>query len=304
MARPAPTEVKRIACVGSGTIGGGWATYFLSKGFDVVATDPGPDAKENLHRLLDFAWPKVMQLDPAPDAAKERLTFTADLEEAVADADFIQESAPDYEDLKIDLFERIGKAARPDTVIASSSSVFLPSRLASKCANPQRCVVGHPFAPSYLLPLVEVVGGEKTDPAVMDWAMAFYDGIGKKALRLKKEIESYISNRLQHVVGEEAARLVEAGVCDYDDIDVAVAYGPGMRWAFAGPAMCSHLGGGKGGLEHMIEHFGWSYSEAAKANMYASVERMSKGKDIDALENWRDANLLAQMKHVKMTGDY
>ena len=304
MTRPNPDNVKRITCVGAGTIGGGWATYYLSRGFDVVATDPGPDAQAALEHFVDFAWPKVQELGTTPGAAKERLTFTSDLAEAVADADFIQESAPDYEDLKIGLFTQIGAAARPDTVIASSSSVFLPTRLASQCAHPERCVIGHPFTPSYIVPLVEVVGGEKTSPEVMDWTMSFYTGIGKKALRLKKEIESYVSNRLQHVVAEEAAKLVEAGICDYDDIDVAVSYGPGLRWAFAGPAMCTHLGGGKGGLEHNLEHFGWRYSDAAKQNLFDSVERMAKGKDIEELEEWRDKNLLAQLKHVKMTGNY
>jgi len=304
MSRPDPENVKRIACVGAGTIGGGWATYFLSRGFDVVATDPGADAQATLEHFVDFAWPKVQELGISPGAAKERLTFTSDLSEAVADADFIQESAPDYEDLKIGLFEKIGDAARPETVIASSSSVYLPTKLASNCTNPERCIIGHPFTPSYIVPLVEVVGGEQTSDEVMDWSMNFYNGIGKKALRLKKEIESYVSNRLQHVVAQEAASLVEAGICDYDDIDVAVSYGPGLRWAFAGPAMCSHLGGGKGGLKHMIEHFGWKYSNEAKDNLFDSIERMAKGKDIEELEDWRDKNLLNQLKHVKMTGDY
>ena len=297
-------NVKQVTCVGVGTIGAGWAAYYLSRGYDVVATDPGPHARANLDRVVNDAWPVVMQLNPSPDADRSRLRFTPDLADAVARADFIQESAPDREDLKIALFKEIDAHAPVDCIIASSSSDFLPTNLASQCKHPGRCIIGHPFAPSYLMPLVEVVGGEKTSDDAMNWAMDFYNHIGKKALRLKKEINSYIANRLQHVVLKEASALVESGICNFDDIDDAMCYGPGMRWAFAGPAMCYHLGGGKGGLEAMIEQFGFDGSEQAQQNLIASVKRMSAGKDMDALENWRDANLVLMYEKLKMSGDF
>ena len=208
MTRPEPENVERVACVGTGTIGGGWAAYFLSRGMDVIATDPGNDARETLERIVTGAWPKLESLGLAPGADPGRLRFTTSVEEAVDQAQFVQESAPDKEDLKIELFERIAGAAPADTVISSSSSKFLPSRLSTRATHPERCIVGHPFAPSYLIPLVEVVGGEKTSDEVLDWAVRFYRHAGKRPLRLKKEIEAYVANRIQHAVLAEAANLM------------------------------------------------------------------------------------------------
>ena len=299
MSRPDPNAAKTVTCVGAGTIGAGWAAYFLSQGLDVIATDPGADAEQRMLTNIDGAWPKLEQLGLAEGASRDRLRFTASLEDAVAATDFIQESAPDYEDLKIELFERMDAHAPSDVIISSSSSKFLPTSLASRCKHPQRCIVGHPFVPSYLVPLVEVVGGEKTTDAVMDWAMAFYTRVGKKALRLKKEIDAYIANRLQHVVFEEASRLVEQGICDFPDIDDAMRYGPGMRWAFAGPMMCYHLGGGKGGVHHMIDHFGWRGPEGQDQVLISAVESTVGDVDVDTLEQKRDDNLLLMMKGFK-----
>jgi carnitine 3-dehydrogenase len=297
--RKAIDNIKTITCVGVGTIGAGWATYYLSRGFNVIATDPGKDAEQNLHKVVDDAWHIVMQLNPSDGASRDNLSFTDNLEEAVKDTDFIQESAPDREDLKINLFKQIDSFAPNECIIASSSSDFLPTRLASECEYPERCIIGHPFAPSYLMPLVEVVGGEKTDPNALNWSMDFYNAIGKKALLLKKEINSYVANRFQNVVLTEAISMVEKGICDFDDIDAAMSYGPGLRWAFAGPAMCYHLGGGKGGLEAMIEQFGFDGNEDATRNLIKSVKKMSQGKTMDELEHWRDENLLTMIKNLK-----
>lgn len=299
MSRPDPSNVRLVACVGAGTIGAGWAAYFLARGMDVIATDPDAQGEAKLRRFVDLAWPKLTQLGLAEDASPDRLRYASSVAETVAKADFIQESAPDWEDLKIGLFEEIGAAARDDVVIASSSSKFLPSRIASNCAHPERCIVGHPFAPSYLMPLVEVVGGERTDDEVMDWAMAFYDGIGKVALRLKREIESYIANRLQHVVFDEMHRLVDAGICDYKDVDTAMRFGPGLRWAFAGPLTCLHMGGGQGGLKGFIDHFGWSGPEALEAAAVGEIDKLYGDLTMDQIEAWRDGNLLAMLGSLK-----
>lgn len=303
MTRPDPDKVGRVACIGAGTIGGGWAAWFLSRGMDVVASDPGPDAEDLLRDLVMRAWRPLEQLGLAPGASPSRLTFTGDVAEAVSGAQFIQESAPDDLELKIDLVARIDAAAPATTVIASSSSRFLPSDITSRCTRPERCIVGHPFTPSYLVLLVEVVGGEKTDRQVMDWACAFYNAAGKKALRLKKEIEGYIANRLQFAVFAEMHRLVEGGICDYADVDVAMRYGPGMRWAFAGPLLCSHLGGGQGGLAGFINHFGWSGPEQLEAVARAEVEALYGRLSLSELEAWRDQNLLAMMANLKMEPD-
>ncbi len=299
MTRPDPHDVKRIACVGTGAIGGGWAAYFLAHGIDVIATDPGPDAEARLAHIIDVAWPSLEKIGLAPGARRDRLRFTTDVEDAVADADFIQESALDHEDLKIELFARLDAAAREDVVIASSSSHFLPTRIASQCVHPERCIVGHPFAPSYLLPLVEVVGGERTDAAVMDWSMAFYSAVGKRAVRLKKEIESYISNRLQLVVQAEVNRLVEAGVCDYRDADDALVYGPGLRWAFAGPLACWNMAGGLGGIRGSIKHWGWRGPEGLDQVAIGEVDAMIGDLTMDEVHAWRDENLLMLLEGLK-----
>lgn len=293
MTRPLPTDAKTIACVGGGYIGSGWAACFLAAGKDVVMSDPGPDAEAKARVVIDQAWPYLEKLGLAKGARRDRFRFAASVKDAVAEADFVQESAPDREDLKIELFAEMDAHARPDTVLASSSSAFVPSNLQSKCKHPERVVIGHPFAPSYLIPLVEVVGGKKTSPDAMQWAFDFYESVGKKSMMLKNEIEAYVANRIQHVVFEEAASLVADGICTYDDIDTAVAYGPGLRWAFAGPVTCYHLGGGKGGIRHMIDHFGWKRDEQAKKDLLDSVDSRYGHLDIAELERWRDDNLLA-----------
>ena len=299
MARPAPSEVGKVACVGTGTIGGGWVSYFLSRGMEVGACDSAPGAEAALRERVAAAWPKLERLGLADGASQDDLRFESEVAAAVGDAEFVQESVFDHEDLKTAVFEQIDAATRPDTVLSSSSSRFLPTRIASRCRRPERCIVGHPFTPSYLLPLVEVVGGEKTDPEVLDWSVAFFNGIGKHALRLRKEIEFYVSNRLQHVIGEEIHRLVDAGICSYEEADRAVVRGPGLRWAFMGPLLCQHLGGGRGGIRGSIAHFGWSGPAHLEAGAVAEVEAMSNHLDMASLESWRDDNILSMLESFR-----
>lgn len=291
--------VRRAACIGTGTIGSGWAALFLARGLRVSAWDPAPDAAASLARSIESAWSKLERLGLAEGASPERLVFTPSLAEAVADAEFIQESAPDDEALKIRLVAEIDAASPPAAVIASSSSRFLPTRIASACRHPERVIVGHPFVPAYLVPLVEVVGGERTSQSVMTRAAAFYAHLGKRPLELKKEIEAYVANRLQHALFEEALRLVDAGVCDYDDIDRAVTWGPGFRWAVIGPMLHRHLGGGKGGVRHMIEHFGWRGAPGKEREFIDAVETRWGHVSIEALESWRDDNLIAMIEHLE-----
>jgi len=298
MGLPDPKSVQRVTCVGTGTIGGGWAAYFLAQGMDVVASDPGPQAEKNLFNLVERAWPKLQELGVVEGASPDRLRFESDLAAALADTQFVQESAPDREDLKVELFSQLDAATSPDVVLSSSSSQFLPTRIAARCSHPERVIIGHPFAPSYLLPLVEVVGGEKTDEAVLDWAMTFYTAIGKHALKLQNEIESYISNRLQSAVITEINNLVQAGICNYEEADRAVVYGPGLRWAFAGPMLCAHMGGGIGGIRGSIAHWGWGGPEELEEQVISEAEN-SAGTDMAAIESWRDDNLLLMLKQLK-----
>jgi 3-hydroxyacyl-CoA dehydrogenase len=285
--------------VGTGTIGAAWAACFLSRGIEVFATDPNPAAGAHLEKAIDAAWPKLAAIGLPSEADRSQLRFTSDMTEAVSGADFIQESAPDNEDLKIELIGQISESCPIDSVIASSSSTFLPSRLASRCRNPERIIVGHPFVPVYLIPLVEVVGGAQTSPDVLDWAAGFYDRLGKAPLRLKTEIEGYIANRLQRVVFEEALALVANGICDYDDIDKAVTLGPGLRWAIQGPILHRHLGGGKGGVRHMIDHFGWDGEAGGEHQFIEAIHDRWGHTTIDELEDWRDDNLVTMLKHLR-----
>jgi 3-hydroxyacyl-CoA dehydrogenase len=233
-----------VAVIGTGVIGAGWAALFLAHGLDVVATDPAPGAEERLRGALE-------------GAATDRLRFVADAGEAAAGADFVQENGPEREDVKHALFAVLDEAARPDVILASSSSGLLPSDIARGCPHhPERVVVGHPFNPPHLIPLVEVVPGRRTTPEVVDRAVEFYTAVGKRPIRLAHELPGHVANRLQAALWQEAYSLVERGVATVADIDTAIAYGPGLRWAVLGPFLNQHLSGGAGGLAHILRHLG------------------------------------------------
>jgi carnitine 3-dehydrogenase len=247
-------DVRRVAVVGTGVIGASWAALFLAHGLDVVATDPAPGAEKRLRADVAAAWPTVA---PVEGASQDRLTFTPDPADAVAEADFVQENGPEREDVKHDLVAVLDGAARPDVVIASSSSGMLPTAIARGCPHhPERLLVGHPFNPPHLIPLVEVVPGERTSEDAIERALAFYSALGKRPIRLRQEVPGHVANRLQAALWQEAYSLVERGVATVADIDAAIANGPGLRWAILGPFANKHLSGGDGGLAHDLEHLG------------------------------------------------
>ncbi|HEU0102185.1 MAG TPA: 3-hydroxyacyl-CoA dehydrogenase NAD-binding domain-containing protein [Mycobacteriales bacterium] len=251
------TDVRTVAVVGTGVIGGSWAASFLAAGLDVVATDPAPDAEQRLRADVAAHWPALTRAGLAPGASPERLSFTRDVAAAAAAADFVQENGPEREDVKHEVFGVLDAAARPDVVLASSSSGLLPSRIALGCPkHAERVVIGHPFNPPHLIPLVEVVPGARTDPRSVDAAMAFYRGIGKRPIRLRQELPGHVANRLQAALWREAYSLVQQGVASVSDIDTAISQGPGLRWALLGPFANQHLSGGPGGLAHVLEHLG------------------------------------------------
>lgn len=252
----AENDVCRVCLVGTGVIGYGWAARCLGAGLDVIATDPAPGAEERLRDGVESAWPALERVGLSEGASKDRLSFTADLAEAVSEADFIQESVPEREDLKMDLLARVDAIARPEAIIASSTSGFLPTRLQSECQRPERVVVGHPFNPVYLLPLVEVVGGEQTSPQTIQRAMDFYRAIGMRPLHVRKEIEGHLSDRLQEALWRENLHLVAEGVATPGELDEAIIYGPGLRWALMGVNLTFHMAGGDEGMAHMLEQFG------------------------------------------------
>ncbi|MFE6985223.1 3-hydroxyacyl-CoA dehydrogenase NAD-binding domain-containing protein [Streptomyces griseus] len=300
----APEDVRRVACVGAGVIGGGWAAHFLARGYDVTAWDPAPDAADRLRRLVAAAWPALEQLGLADGASQDRLTVTATLEEAVAEAQFVQESAPEKLDLKRDLLARLDAAAPAGTVIASSTSGYPMTDMQTEAADPGRLVVGHPFNPPYLIPLVEVVGGDRTAPAAVDWASRFYAVAGKSVITMDREVPGFIANRLQEALWREALHMVANGEATVQEIDASITEGPGLRWAVMGPMLTFALAGGEGGMAHMLDHFGpslkspWTRLEAPELDralyeaVVAGCEEAADGRSIADLVAERDRGVI------------
>ncbi len=300
--------IKRVALIGTGVIGASWATLFLAHGLDVVATDPAADAEATLRAIVARQWPAAERLGLAPGASQSRLTFVPSAEEAVATADFIQESGPERLGVKRDLYRRLDAAARPDTVLASSSSGLLISDVQDVCAHPERVVLGHPFNPPHLIPLVEVVGGKATQRWAIDTAMNFYRSVGKRPILLKKEVKGHIANRLQAALWREAFSLAAEGVASVADIDTAIAHGPGLRWALLGPFLNLHLSGGAGGLKHTLDHLGAPIEEwwrdlgqvriddGLKSILVAGADDELAGRPIEEIVAERDDVLLTLLR--------
>jgi 3-hydroxyacyl-CoA dehydrogenase len=296
--------------IGTGVIGSGWVVYFLSRGIEVRATDPAPGMKDRLAAFIRQAWPAVRELGLAPDADPDAWTFEADVEEAVRGAQFVQENGPDDEEVKRRVFARIDAVAPPEVAIASSSSALLMTPIQKGLRHPGRCFLGHPFNPPHMIPLVEVSGGEETDAAVLDWAVAFYAAIGKKPARLNREISGHIAGRLGAAVWREAVSLVDQGIADAEAVDAAMTHGPGLRYALAGPTMIFHMGGGPGGLRHYLEHLGasqerrWASMVVPKLTpelcekLIAGAEAQAAGRSVAELEADRDACLAAILKAI------
>ena len=246
--------IRRIAIVGTGVIGASWAAQYLARGFDVVATDPAPNAEANMRKYVDDAWKVLTTIGVSSGAARERLSFIPEMKAALSQADFVQENGPERADFKAKLFADMDDATPPDSIIASSSSSLTMSVIQSKCKRPERCLIGHPFNPPHIIPLVEVVGGTKTSPAAIEQAMKFYASIGKKPILLRKEFPGHAANRLQAALYREVLYLIEQGVLSVADADDVVSWGPGLRWGIMGPSLQFHIGGGAGGINHFMEH--------------------------------------------------
>lgn len=303
-------EFKKIGIVGTGVIGASWAAYYLSKGFDVAATDPAPGAEETLRSLVKSFWEPLTRIGLAEGASQDRLSFSADLAVALKDVDFVQENGPERVDIKRALLQSISSHVRKDVIIATSSSGILISDIQDAAINPARIVLGHPFNPPHLIPLVEIVGGKQTSQEVVQKTMSFYASIGKKPIHIRREIKGHIANRLQAALWREAFYLVDQGVASVADIDTAIAHGPGLRWALLGPFMNLHLSGGADGIGHVIDHLGppieswWrdlgdlSFTPDVRAKAVEGVEVELEGRQIGAVQSARD-DVLIQLLSVK-----
>ena len=249
-------EIKTVGLLGGGVIGAGWAARCVLNGLDAVVCDLDPEAERKLGEVLANAERAYRKMTLAPINRRGKLRVTRDIEDAAAGADFIQESLPENESVKIPLLKRAAVAARPETIIGSSTSGLLPSRLQAEIAHPERFVVGHPFNPVYLMPLVEVCGGDKTSEAVKARAAAFYSSIGMRPLMLRKEIDGFIADRLMEALWREALWLVNDDIATAEEIDDAVRFGPGLRWAFMGTFLTYRVAGGEAGMRHFMAQFG------------------------------------------------
>ena len=249
-------SIRRVATVGSGVIGASWTALFLAKGLQVVATDIAPNAEASLKTFVASAWPVLERLGLSRGASPANLRFTSDLDEAVADADLVQECGPERLDFKQQLFSKLDALLPAEAIIASSSSGLRMSEIQKGATlHPERCVIAHPFNPPHLMPLVEIVGGARTSQETVLRAMQFYDSIGKRTVRLHREMDGHIANRLQAALMREIYYLVGEGVVDAAGIDDALTWGPGLRWGVMGNMLLNHLGGGPGGIEHFLRQF-------------------------------------------------
>jgi 3-hydroxyacyl-CoA dehydrogenase len=249
-------SIRRIAIIGTGVIGASWTALFLAKGLQVVATDVAPNAEAALRRFVETTWPALKRLGLSPGASQSNLKFTAALTQAMAGADLVQENGPERLDFKKKLYGQLDELLPPDVIIASSSSGLTMSEIQSGApAHPERCVIAHPFNPPHLVPLVEIVGGAKTSEETIQRIAEFYTGIGKKTVRLNKEVPGHVANRLQAALAREVYHLVAEGVVSAADVDAALCWGPGLRWGIMGNMLLNHLGGGQGGIEHFFQQF-------------------------------------------------
>jgi carnitine 3-dehydrogenase len=304
--------MKRVAVIGAGTIGASWAAYFLSRGLSVTASDPAPNGAAFVRNTVATAWPVLTRLGLAPGASPDRLSFERDPVAAVEGAEFVQESGPEREEIKVALFERLDRAVPQEVILASSSSGILISKIAARCKHPERCVIGHPFNPPHMIPLVEVVGGARTSPETIRRALAFYREIGKHPIHIRKEVTGHLVNRLQAALWREAIHLVAEGVASVADVDAGIAYGPGLRWAIMGPHLTFHLAGGVGGMTHFMPHLGvpqakewWpalgtpELTPALQQKIIDGVAEEAAGRSIPELAAERDRCLIAVLEALK-----
>ena len=299
---------KIVTIVGAGVIGAGWAARMLACGLIVNAYDPSVKARKQLLSNTKTALKILQRLGLNKNAKLSNLKIYSDLRESLHSTTFVQENAPENEKLKKKLLKDIDKLLPINIIIASSSSGLLPTRIQSLCNYPERVCIGHPFNPVYLLPLVELVSGKQTKKNTITRAKKFYEGIGMKPLIVKKEIEGYISDRLQEALWREALHIIKDGIASTQDVDDAIVYGPGLRWSFMGVCLTFHLAGGQTGMKHMLEQFGpalklpWTKLKAPKLDaklkklMISGTKKQAGKYTIKDLEVQRDIFLIEIMK--------
>ncbi|MBX2870434.1 MAG: hypothetical protein KTR18_17260 [Acidiferrobacterales bacterium] len=306
-----PKDVKHVTCIGAGPIGGGWAAYFLSRGYRVTSYLHDASEITALESLMQTAWISLQEIGLEPGASMDHFSWTTDLADAVSGAEFIQESIPEVLELKQSLYQTLGELVDPSVVIASSTSGMSMTDIQAKCATPERTVVAHPFNPPYLLPLVEMIGGNNTSSDCVEWTRQFFLAAGKSPLVMNKEISGFIATRLQEAIWREALHMVANGEATVEQIDQAVVNGPGPRWALMGPCEIFHVGGGEGGMAYCLDQFGpalklpWTRLEAPELTqelrdaMIDGCTDMTHGQNFNSLSQKMNAGLVEIAKIKK-----
>ena len=306
-----PTSVTRVTSIGAGPIGAGWAAHFLARGYDVCAYIHDPKERESFDAILDTAWISLSALGLEKGASRDRLSMISDLNIAVQNTDFIQESAPERIEVKQALYKTLGEIVPSHVVIGSSTSGLTMTDIQQNCATPERCVIGHPFNPPYLLPLVEIVGGKQTSPDAVAWAGKFYEAAGKSPLIMKKEIPGFVATRLQEALWREALHMVANGEATPADIDNALMNGPAPRMAVQGQCMAFHVACGEGGMATNLDQFGpalklpWTRLEAPELTQELR-DRMVEGcnaiagtQRFEDMAAKRDAQIVAVLRAIR-----
>ena len=303
--------IKKIAVIGTGVIGSGWIVRFLAHNKKVIAYDKDIRLKKKIIKEIKQTWPHVKKLFNKKKLKLKNFSFVTSLKDALKDAEFVQECAPENYKLKIRLMKEIGKYSKSDAIISSSSSGLLPSRIYSKCKNPSRTIIAHPFNPVYMLPGVEIVPGKRTKKNFLKKAYKFYKSVSMNPIMIKKELPGYLSDRLQEALWREALHIVNEGYASTEDLDRAIEDGPGMRWSLMGTFLTFHLAGGNAGMKHMLEQFGpalklpWTKLKAPRLSnklsnrVIAGTRKQAKGKSVAEISKIRDEYLLNLQKMRK-----
>ena len=307
--------IKKIAVIGTGVIGTGWIIRCLAHNKKVIAFDKNLKLEKKLIIEIKRAWPFVKKLFNKKKLNLKNFKYVTSIEEAVKDADFIQECAPENYKLKINLMNNISKKAKSNAIISSSSSGLLPTRIYTKCKNPARAMIGHPFNPVYLCPGVEIVAGKKTKKRFLNKANKFYKSISMNPIMVKKELPGYLADRLQEALWREGLHIINEGYATTKDLDRAIEDGPGLRWSLMGTFLTFHLAGGKAGMKHMLKQFGpalklpWTKLKAPKlskklsARVIKGTKQQAKGKSVSSISNIRDEYLVNLQKLRKKYAD-
>ena len=303
--------IKKIAVIGTGVIGSGWIVRFLAHNKKVIAYDKDIRLKKKIIEEIKRTWPYVRKLFNKKKLKLKNFKYVTSIQEALKEADFVQECAPENYKLKTKLMEIIGKYSKPNVIISSSSSGLLPSRIYSKCKNPSRTIIAHPFNPVYMLPGVEIVPGKRTKKNFLKKAYKFYKSVSMNPIMIKKELPGYLSDRLQEALWREALHIVNEGYASTKELDRAIEDGPGMRWSLMGTFLTFHLAGGNAGMKHMLEQFGpalklpWTKLKAPKLSkklsnrVIAGTRKQAKGKSVAEISKIRDEYLLNLQKMRK-----